>query len=433
MSSRMELNWGEGRCDVLLDLQSGIFFPYDGGEEFHRNLGGKCYYTSLSGLSGAGWIPRSPALRRVESYRPQDGLDLWDDPTRFQPTIGTKLVFVPIVNRWEVCPSRPVLVIDQYNPGERIFLAPGEVLPYLRGELQGLEERVFSLSFIPGPGVAEVQRDFNYLATEDGLRGFRRGLGRAVEAILSQEIAFSWPGDRPESPFWGRLGLYPIGDRVYKVVSGICRRSFSREELSSREGLQAAAPKNVLILNPNCYLQEGNGTFDAVGLFEIDGVEADFEIHLESEDAARALGGDFEEILRSLKEGAENKVRHRREHEVYLRRLAAEQAAQGEAFEELCSEHSELEVTLEDSRSAGNCEVGTKAFRDRSFPGREKASIGELTSYLHRVRGVRGAVLQALLRHGAFPEEMLSSQSPAPPRRRSTRSQFRAPVEETAS
>jgi hypothetical protein len=48
-------------------------------------------------------------------------------------------------------------------------------------------------------------------------------------------------------------------------------------------------------------------------------------------------------------------------------------------------EVAEVEVTLTDSYRAGNCEPGTLQFRDRLFPGRESATIGEIAVRVGRL------------------------------------------------
>lgn len=48
-------------------------------------------------------------------------------------------------------------------------------------------------------------------------------------------------------------------------------------------------------------------------------------------------------------------------------------------------EIADVEVTLDDSHRAGNCEPGTRAFRDRYLPGRDSATIGDLAGAVGRL------------------------------------------------
>ena len=90
--ARIDLEWGGGGFSVILNLKDGQLFPYGGKPEFHQEFGGKCYYTSRSGMSGAGWIPGSPYFRRVQGYRTDTQRPDWPQGCETRATVGGKSV-----------------------------------------------------------------------------------------------------------------------------------------------------------------------------------------------------------------------------------------------------------------------------------------------------------------------------------------------------
>ena len=93
----MELNFGGGSFDCLLDVTTGEFWPYAGensAAEIHKKWGGSNYYLSRSGLSGAGFIPRRLEVRKVSTYR-VDSYHI-EAPQNFASTIGELELIVPI-------------------------------------------------------------------------------------------------------------------------------------------------------------------------------------------------------------------------------------------------------------------------------------------------------------------------------------------------
>jgi hypothetical protein len=63
----------------------------------------------------------------------------------------------------------------------------------------------------------------------------------------------------------------------------------------------------------------------------------------------------------------------------------------------LCEQNPDLEITLENSYSAGNCTEGTKEFVADHFPGRDTVKAVELLPYIEGYSGVR-IVLEYIFR-----------------------------------
>ena len=71
-SSKFEFNWGSGSSDLFLKISGGKPEVLDvefNGEELHHLCGGRTYYVSRSGASGAGYFDDLGSLIPLGSYR----------------------------------------------------------------------------------------------------------------------------------------------------------------------------------------------------------------------------------------------------------------------------------------------------------------------------------------------------------------------------
>lgn len=381
--ARLDLGWGGGEIEILVDLKTGEVHAYAGGEDFHARYGGKCYYTSRSGLSGAGWVPARPWLRKVDGYRVDTrlGVDFR------MPAVAGFQIAVPFDYRASGPGDGYPAVLRRESDGAIYLIALHDIARVLAGDVEGFYEREVGIYHHPDVNSLGVTKPFGVLVNGCTPRGRIR---EVVEALHWEEFYFQWPEDMNRHPnrFWGRLGLYPYGTHAYKVTGGVCRGMLSVAEGDlTIENLQGFSPSNVAVLAPNLYLQEGSsGSFDAVGLFLLDGVEVEHELGLEPAEAVRAMRGDFGGIRERLEAGAREKAEQERE---WQRRQQAA-AISDDELQALAEANPELEVSLEDSLAVGNCEPGTRDFRDRFFPGRESVKVSELIRFLHvdRVRPV---------------------------------------------
>lgn len=398
MKKRMDLAWGGGKFDVLLDLRWGALMPYASEKSaayVHERLGGQNYYRSRSGLSGAGWVPGHMALRKVATYRtdvayPGDFIDVEYLRDETVPGLGTIIAPMDYSGR-VVAGDWPIAVLRGYRKYEGeppsyeqlYLLDPYGMYQLLRGEGE-FHSREAVIQFIPSLWEEPAERSFKFFVLAGQNPLFYR---KALVGLFGKELNF----DREEcqsrtNRFWSRLGLHVLGEgdrwAIFKIAQGVCYSRHTREELSSVEGLQAVAPANVLILAPNLYLQETEQGFEAVGLFEFDGHEVEFEERIEDPtEAVRAMAGNFAEILVRLEAAARAKWEAERE---YARQEEERLAAEAERYQDIrarCEAHADAEVTFADALAAGNCEPGTRNFRDRFFPGRDMVKLGELARF----------------------------------------------------
>lgn len=419
MATKLDLEWGDQTLDILLDLRTRSLLGYgreEAAAKVHGTYGGRNYYRSCSGMSGAGWIPAHPALRRVGAYR----VDRAQGPefSRIPETLPGIRVVAPI--NWregEIATNFPVAVFRNINASEseagtgtsyeRLCLVDSYGLElFLLGKEEEFEELDITVRYVPTPWSEPTDRVFPVRVRKGvGCPGYYR---RAIVHLFNRELAL-WTGGeeddarRPETNrFWSRLGFREFEGDLLKVAQSVCWGRHTREALSTVEALQAVAPANVAVLTPTLYVQEVNRGqewergFEAVGLFQIDGEEVEFELYLESLEAGRAMAGDFAAIAAKLEEGARGKAEQARKDSLRQEQLATEQAEKNARFRELCEQHAELEVSIEDSLAAGNCRPGTEDFRDKHFTSRNCVKVGELVRFLP-VAGVRRVLEHMLL------------------------------------
>ena len=403
-SNRIDLSWGDGGFSVILDIRNGELYPYsskEAAQELHERLGGNNYYVSNSGASGAGWCPNRPYLYVLGTYRVDVTL-----PTMagsFWLPEGEHDVYAPIVYRGNrIADEYPVIRKRAGSPP--IMLPISQAVSLVIGDVDDcgdVERRDYQFSVIRSPGgEPEIVETPVYVSAR---RTRLPGLGRAVKALEYNKLAFQWPDDSSESfnpphcaRWFARLGLYTFGgDYAYKVAGGICYSRLVLDEPDSEARrpdskkmaeLQAIAPNNAAFLAINVYLQgpDADG-YEAVGVFDCseqagaDGPDSyyDYEIRLSKAEALRAMAGwgdDRESIFRRLREGAEAKASSDREQ--VARRAAGRQEAAAAA-----EKYGDVIVTVADSVAAGNCEVGTRDFASRHFPGKDSVKLSELAPF----------------------------------------------------
>ncbi len=395
---KIEVSWGGGSHSVLFDLRTGEFHPYSDYEtaaKVHEAFGGKNYYSSRSGMSGAGWIKGRMSLVTVGTYR----VDCHNiEVSRASaPAIGDWTITVPVVKGSADWPNtgnwydRYPVVLQHNEFGT--FLVPNDLVrPIMTGEKVTLETRQMRVNFWRSPE-EYVEATWEY---QTPVRVKFPDINRIFEAFSGLETKFQWP-ERPAEErwstplnFWSRLGLHPVGDDYYKIVRGVARARYSAAELADPVRLQSAAPANVEVLTENLYIQHGDN-YVAAGLFRFERegqiFEEDFEVYLESSEAVSLLARDGEtylEVFETLQEGAHQKV-----EETIQRLISEEERAEAarlrqEWLADAIVRHKDEIVTADDSVNSGNCLPGTEAWALEHFRSKnpEGITLGQLAKFM---------------------------------------------------
>lgn len=279
----MELRFGGGVPEVLLDLTVQEFFVYGSGEQagvVHARYGGHQFYGSRSGLSGAGWIPRSFGLREMATYRVDhyyvEGPPL-DKPLPLTLP-GGESVLVPVTDRVHLAHDWPIVVVGEgygWRDWQLMLLDQASFFRFLRGDMEGLEEREENFRYVLQPGGQYDPPEYHewkakFLAPKGAkLNKYRR----AIAGLFPLQFnAGEEEWDLPDAEFWRHLGIIAASDgRLYKVARKVCYQWWEREELSTTEALQEAAPVGTKVLAPNLYLQEDGHVLTLAGFLPDEG------------------------------------------------------------------------------------------------------------------------------------------------------------------
>lgn len=429
-NSRIDLNWGGGEFSVLLDIRTNKLYAYSDSEtvkQLHEELGGKNYYESLTGLSGAGWVPARPYLRLLSTYRTDASIE---DMSFGIPNAGVGPV-VPIDYFAGTVPldEYPAVVLEA---GDELLLGADSLAVAVCGAdiPATTAHREFTVIRSVGAEPEKVECEVAVATTCcNRPRSFSR-LTTVVKALNFSRLSFAWPETADDSDISGynprncarwfaRLELYVFGGAAHKVAGGICydrlslfsepepepeperprnrrRQPRRRSDDEKMARLQAIAPRNVAFLAVNVYLQGSDKYgYDAVGLFDCSEQSGgngscyyEYEIAVKTEDALRAMaffGDTRESIIRQLREGAEAKAAG----DAGKYQTAAALAAAIES-------HGAAVVTIADSLAAHNCEPGTRQFAEQHFAGRDSVTLSELAPFAGRddVKRVIRAVIE---------------------------------------
>ena len=233
----MQLSFGSGNAAAILDLASCQVEMYNKGgleaNSFHARFGGRQYYASQSGLSGAGWIPDRPDVRpvgvlRVDVARPVV-------PSRAEALPGIRLVVCTAhLKRDE---QLPLLVV---RDREVAVVYPDQLREALLGTL-GLEhtQEVTLTSWVKPWDTANemVERRLDIAVAWGDWKPSRWGklsLRRVLELLFWNELfqkEASAVYRRSYEPFFEDLGLHrsETDGRLYRSVGGILRHKVNAD------------------------------------------------------------------------------------------------------------------------------------------------------------------------------------------------------------
>lgn len=346
-TNRTELGWGGGEFSVVLDLTCSVFRAYASEQsavELHAFAGGANYYRSCSGLTGAGWIPTQPRFIKVGSYR----VDL------MQPELpSADGIFCPIDYRAGAIPNGWPVIRMQF--GTRYCYAQQNVAGMLAFERGACSQTRFEHHAIRSTALDTVDaEDYVYHDGQVPAWALRR---------VSEAAKLPWLGwqESQESQevfglsFWRRLGVYPQGEKLFKITRTVCRAA---GDLGDHEWLKHNSPKNVEWLSDRCYLQRvadpwGNNPNRVIAVAIAEDGSYDFEHDLRESEVAGALNGHTRQQLLDL---MYNNIQHKVDVD-YASKVEQEDRKK---FMDFCE--SDAVITVQDALDAGCCEPGIRDF-----------------------------------------------------------------------
>lgn len=376
---KLNINYGDGVTDYLFDLEDRKVFSYfDDAEEVERLYEGDCYYTSRSGLSRSANIDDLGCNIVVPAYRPASH--------DWAPTVKIGL--------WDVCvyQKRNNTQIDWEDYYPIILLKTeveldGKVYPFI---VRGRPWSVWEVLFFSEEEIKEYARSSPKTDIQ-ALHPFtiitKNGYNQKITGIDLGGLLYDWfrpsfadvHGTQRLCVEADRLGMVKKGDK-YALVDK--KRSYIIGV--SEWFLDPYGWMGILDFEEDgfmYYRRKFNIKEHRIELvyfrprnypFEMADPWIGYELSIPEREYWKEPGEYVKAIidLTLTKERKQWVLQERRRR-------------QNQKFEDWVEENKDLTITIKDSISAGNCEVGTTRFRDRHFPGRDEVRVEELKPYLN--------------------------------------------------
>ena len=287
--SRIKLESGAGRLGVIYDVAEDRLHPYTVDSEIHARYGGRMYYRSRSGLSCAGWMPASPELLPLPTYR-VDTIHPKKLTEDTPPVFGGVRLVVPINYRARaVATSAPAIGWTTWG---EFWLGPTSSLrPMIRAMLQGQvpdgwSRRSAEWTCYGSDGIAVTSSA--ELITCDSLG---RSVVAAGEWALQRSLSPSFEDVGLAVDFFHRLGLRLTNTGLFKVRGGIATEYIPSADVTLRS-IHQRASQAVEWISGFAYVAKDGPTYYVHWLDVVEGAIVGHGCHnLSDIDAFNLLAG----------------------------------------------------------------------------------------------------------------------------------------------
>jgi hypothetical protein len=405
ISNRYSVHFEGGYSDLFLTPNSEggfdlLVYEYD-ADRIHEIAGGRQYYMSRSGASGAGFLTDMSRLIPVGSYRVDTRF--FDAGIPVEVADGVRVMF-PYVSH-DGCPTNtyPVVILvgdDTVVYADFLNTFNDVLKKILRGE---------------DIGACTLTRTF--VRTEGWLAGenfevaihFANYFGRRVDLYpwaFRQELLKEFKVAGTEERMWNLFHVTPFGDgrlvRTSLIGNGLYATAVLDEDpcLEGRDlpkgwtalpqdgdlhFMYKAREDQVQVVgwtsSAECYMALVKRWCRFLGEDFLSYVQEELSYvgkYAEYEVETSKIGFflNQEEVLQEIRQGIIRKVRGdvRWWAEQYLRNRKDSEVLQNLPDDTV--------VTREDSLAAGNCQPGTDAFIERHFQGMKQATVAQLRPYV---------------------------------------------------
>lgn len=362
----MNVNFGSGKDTVLMNMENNQLFSYEVDSKLlHSLYGGKQYYTSCSGMSGAGFLDfslRENNLIELGSYRSDKNTR---DHLYYREFEDNIKIFIPVKTHAGIDVEYPIVISDGnkvgfYNHYDTIFES-----------LEKFKEGGDSFKTI-------ITTFFKIDGSEHSLRWkfSNQNKKRGVNALAFIDTPEEELGEIQN--FMGeKLHLHKINDEEYlhRNQLGFFDQKLLVEDIESLDNEIVEGWRYA-----GFYYRRIN---DRVSMFKETTISGKYYIE----------GSDYESFEEyELEVGVLEFYQHSKEHwNDELEILLLEKIRKNWIWEKrkemksylnknlkkVLEENPNLIVKIEDSIKTGNCSVGTEAFR-KKYSLKEEMTFGEL-------------------------------------------------------
>lgn len=405
MNRKKQLSWGNGETELFLAPCNGgweiLDYEYD-FDRIHKKCGGKCYYQSRSGASGAGYIKNYADLTRVGYYRVDTAYNVFQYPMKLTNEVSIMLPYAS--HEWDkrkTLEENPVVIVvgdstiiycsfyTNMNDVLSVILSGQEIKKEPRilkrtfvvtnshsksvKEIELKFYNFFGRSYYPWEFVTDLLKDctvyysservhsiFHISTCEDGtlVRTIRIG-----ETLYATEILKSDPCESITEPISGwefaeTNMLYKVRENeVYIVGWELAETAYAKK----LERITRFIPDSE-VAEFKYFVKEHLPSTKYVE-FEITVPKLLFFLNKEKQFA-------------NVRKGIATKARE----DVFA--VAKQFVNDFNDKQILEAIPDDLVIKLEDSYNSGNCKPGTQAFVDKYFPGKTETNAGELKKYV---------------------------------------------------
>ena len=397
-----QLSWELGETELFLAPYDGglevLDYEYDSGR-IHEKCGGKCYYVSRSGLSGAGYIERLVDLTRVGYYHVDTGhqwpVQLTDEVSIMLPyvshehdkekTLENNPVVILVGGTIIYCGFYTTMnsVLSTLLSGERLKQEPHmlkrtfvNTKSYCAEDVELKFYNLFGHSYYPWEFATELLKDYivcnlNKAPLNERVHTILRistcegtlvRTARIGQNLYATEVLKSDPSEKVTEPISGwELAetnmLYKVRENdVYIVGWELAAAVYQKKvERIARfiPASEAAEFKSFV---------KGHLPSTKYVEFELTVPKLLFFLNKEKQFA-------------NVRKGIATKVR---EDTFAAAKQFVENFNDKQILEAI---PDDLVIKLDDSYAAGNCKPGTQAFVDKYFPGNTETTAGKLKKY----------------------------------------------------
>jgi hypothetical protein len=352
----------------LFSMREGEFYSYEKERgELHEKYGGIPYYTSQSGLSGAGWLEEDD-LVRFGFYHPKHRKQKIETVSSYEEAVFGYVPWTP----HNGCDFRYPVVLTDGNTVA--FVSPYDVV-YALLDWNSIKKqaKMLHLKYFNFGARREDSKEF-FLYNIHKFRGVNAA--RFIDLRYEREQVKEALND----PMYDD-SLFPEKLTIAKVDDLWCH--------VSRDGLFDKAwdedPRNIIGEIVNEWYHDGDKIY---WKREFNSVFAFIEVERSEYEEGRysipkTKYANYELYFPAIK-WYQDKASCKKELQHYLRRkikmdyvIHAKRVREKADVVELMAQHPELVLTIKDSLEVGNCELGTMSFID-SYNLKTEMTIGDL-------------------------------------------------------
>ena len=402
-NKKIGLSWGYGGTDLFLAPCDGALAVLDyefDTDRIHEMVGGKCYYHSRSGYSGAGFIEKYGDLTPVGYYRVDTAYNEFQYPVEIADDISLMLPYASHQkDKWDTLSNYPVVI----TVGKDTIIYCGfytnmtsVLTALLSGEEIKQEPHILKKTFVDTESYLKSSNEVEIKFYN--LFGWSIYPWEFVKLPINYVVYY--PNERIHSIFHisdlqdGTLvRTTRIGQTLY--ASSVLKGDPCENVTEPISGWELAGPNMLYKLRENEVYIVGWELAEAayekkverIARFIPDSEAAEFKSFVKAQlPSSKYVEYELtvpkllfflnkEKQFANVRKGIAKKV----SSDVFF---AARQFIADFNDKQILEEIPDnLIITLEDSYTSGNCKPGTQAFVDKFFPGKTETTAGELKKY----------------------------------------------------